>query len=623
MPLRKILARVRRAEEGFSMVVTMGAVSLMLVSSAVAVTSVQSDQDIGRKDRDRKAAYSAAEAGLQVYVHRLLNDNTYWAQCDAEANDGVNQPWIKSGANPTDPRDWEPLSDNSAQWTTEVIPVSGKSQCDKNDPEGTMVQAGTPTFRIRVTGQALVTDAATGKQKAVGPKRSLIATFKRKSFLDYIYFTDLEVTDPTIYGGYIARGWETKERAGEDPAPAPKQRTLAEWGNVACGQYSYVKAIANKSDGLQYRMDQRYRVSPPTSGKRPYGSTSSYQSITGACSEITFSDGDWIQGPMHTNDTSQLCGNPKFGRSPADVIEISGPGDTSVTDVRKSWRVSSQNGCSGATPDVNFEGDLSPDPNVGTWKYNQKLLKLPSSNLSLKAEAPTNYTFRGRTLIRLTNTGVTVTGKDASGTVLNNKPLPYPENGVIYVDNDPTPGNTCTATYDTMTADDPRPGCGIAVVKGTYDTSLTIAAADDIIIDGNIIREDGAPAVLGMVSNNFIRLNHPVVDQDECAQGNNSANGVGALTNPRVDSALLALKHSFLVDNWACGLPLGTLTVNGAIAQKFRGPVGTGSGKTMSTGYYKLYKYDDRLRVRVPPKFIDPVESAWGIQTYQEQSPAQ
>ncbi len=617
MPLRKILARVRRAEEGFSMVVTMGAVSLMLVSSAVAVTAVQSDQDIGRKDRDRKAAYAAAEAGLQVYVHRLLDDNTYWAQCDAAANDGVNQPWIKTGSNPVDPRDWEPLPDSSAQWTTEVLPVAGKTRCDKNDPEGTMVEAGTPTFRVRVTGQALVSN------KPVGPKRSLIATFKRKSFLDYIYFTDLEVTDPTIYEGYIARGWETKERAGEDPSPTPKQRTLAEWGAVACGQYSYVKAIANRSDGLEYRMDQRYRVSPTSSGKRPKGSTGSYQSITGACSEITFSDGDWIQGPMHTNDTSQLCGTPKFGRSPADVIEISGPGDTSITDKRKSWRISSQSGCAGAAPEVNFEDDPTPDPNLGTWKFNQKLLKLPSSNVSIKGEALAPYTFKGRTTIQLTSNGIVVTGKDKSNAILTNKPMPYPENGVIYVDNNDELGKTCEGPYDTMTANEPRNGCGIAVVKGTYDTSLTIAAADDILITGNIIRQSGAPAVLGMVSNNFIRLNHPVVDQDDCAQGRNSANAAGALTNPRVDAALLALKHSFLVDNWACGSPLGTLTVNGAIAQKFRGPVGTGSGKTMSSGYFKLYSYDDRLRVRIPPKFIDPVESAWGIQTYQEQAPAQ
>lgn len=616
MPLRKILARVRRAEEGFSMVVTMGAVSLMLVASAGAMTAVQGDQDVGRKDRDRKAAYAAAEAGLQIYVHRLLNDNTYWARCEADADDGVNQPWHdkpKSGPY-TDPRDWEPLSDNSAQWTVEMLPVPGKKLCDKADPEASMVAEGTPTFRIRVTGQAMA------NKQAVGPKRSLIATFKRKSFLDYIYFTDLEVTDPSLYVSSLARGDETQERAGENPSTTEpnKQRNISEWGNVACAQYSYVKAVANKSDGEEFRKDQVFRGVAPSGGKREKGTTK-WTSWTTGCSEITFSTNDWIQGPMHTNDTSQICGSPRFGRKPSDVIEISGPGDTSITNKTASWRVSSQSGCGGSVPDVNFEGDSSPDPTLGTWKFNQKLLKLPSSNLSLKQEAPANYTFKGRTTIVLGNGSISVTGENAAGQVLNNQPMAYPENGVIYVDN-----KACTGTYDTMTSDtDKRTGCGIAVVKGTYDTSLTIAAADDILIVDDIIRKTNSPAVLGMVSNNFIRLNHPVSNQATCADGGSTSNGAGAISDPQIDAALLALKHSFVVDNWACGSTLGTLTVNGAIAQKYRGPVGTGSGKTMSTGYLKLYKYDDRLRVRVPPKFIDPVESAWGIQSYQEQAPAQ
>ena len=39
----------------------------------------------------------------------------------------------------------------------------------------------------------------------------------------------------------------------------------------------------------------------------------------------------------------------------------------------------------------------------------------------------------------------------------------------------------------------------------------------------------------------------------------------------------MSLQHSFIVDNYDCGQS-GTLTVNGAIVQKYRGPVGTGSG---------------------------------------------
>ena len=74
---------------------------------------------------------------------------------------------------------------------------------------------------------------------------------------------------------------------------------------------------------------------------------------------------------------------------------------------------------------------------------------------------------------------------------------------------------------------------------------------------------------------------------------------------------MLAIQHSFIVDHYDCGSALGTLTVNGAIGQKFRGAVGTFGG---GTGYLKNYNYDDRLRYVSPPHFLDPVESAWHVQ---------
>ncbi len=73
---------------------------------------------------------------------------------------------------------------------------------------------------------------------------------------------------------------------------------------------------------------------------------------------------------------------------------------------------------------------------------------------------------------------------------------------------------------------------------------------------------------------------------------------------------MLAIQHSFIVDHYDCGNRLGTLQVNGAISQKYRGPVGI----VGEHGYSKDYNYDDRLRYLAPPKFLDPVESAWHMQ---------
>lgn len=621
MSLSAIATRIRRAEQGFSMVVTMGAVSMLLVTSAAAVSTVGGDQAVGRADKDRKGAYAAAEAGLQVYVHKLLVDNTYWTKCQIPA-DGVNNFWnYNDSTNPaSDPRTWKDLTDGegdaanvTGRYTIESIPVPGKTACDPADPEGSMIPAGTPTFRIRVTGQAKTNG------KPTGAKRSLIATFKRKSFLDYIYFTDFEVMDPDTYPSSLAKGSATRENPGLDIHTPATQRDIAAWGQDACSQYAYTQFEANKGEGKKNRKNQLFKGSGPNAGIKP-ASQSSYSSWSAGCAEIQFVSGDWIRGPFHTNDTPMICGSPKFGRNPSDLIEISGPADTSQTNPTSSWRNSTSSGCGSSVPDVNFESDPTPDPNLGVWKFNQKTLQMPTSNTSLKDEADAGYYFNGRTDLELTSSGVRVTGTTKSGTTYNNQMIPYPSNGVIYVDN--TTG--CSATYNTADPRDlTRGGCGIARVKGVYNQSLTIAAADDILLMGNITLASSAQAVLGLVSNNFIRLNHPIVEQTACGQQQNPTsltNGAGSLSNPKIEAALLALKHSFIIDNWACGDPLGTLTIKGAIAQKFRGPVGTGNGKTAATGYLKDYQYDDRLRVRIPPSFIDPVQSAWGIQTYQEQA---
>ena len=59
---------------------------------------------------------------------------------------------------------------------------------------------------------------------------------------------------------------------------------------------------------------------------------------------------------------------------------------------------------------------------------------------------------------------------------------------------------------------------------------------------------------------------------------------------------MLALGHSFIVQNDDEGDQLGTITVNGVIAQKWRGPVGTSGG----TGYLKHCGYDSRLQYASP-----------------------
>ena len=59
--------------------------------------------------------------------------------------------------------------------------------------------------------------------------------------------------------------------------------------------------------------------------------------------------------------------------------------------------------------------------------------------------------------------------------------------------------------------------CGNVYVHGNYTSALTIAAQNDVIINGNLslagqrLREPTSNAMLGLVANNFVRIFHPVV----------------------------------------------------------------------------------------------------------------
>jgi hypothetical protein len=90
--------------------------------------------------------------------------------------------------------------------------------------------------------------------------------------------------------------------------------------------------------------------------------------------------------------------------------------------------------------------------------------------------------------------------------------------------------------------------------------------------------------------------------------------GWGALENPWIYAAILATTHSFVVDNFNCGpKAFGDLNLYGALAQNYRGIVGTGNSGGIVTGYNKDYKYDERLAVDEPPYFLSPLNAGWKV----------
>ena len=518
MHLMSRLREIRLAcERGFTTVTLMGVLMVGGLLVVAGFAAVNPDISLSREDQDQKQAYGAAESGLQWYLNALSKDNNYYLKCtsvpapNATEAAPVNDVWTGVGT-----RKWRKLPGEKAEYTIELMPAPGKAACSIPDQYSMVDPYG--NMRLRVTGRSR------------DEYRTVIATLRRRNFIDFIYFTDFETLDPAAYS---------------DPATMTPR----------CS---------------------RYRA-----GRAGQG-----------CTEIQFTDDDDVFGPFHTNDNVLICGSPTFGRTVRDLIEVNGPpGQGFVSN------------CAGSVADI--DGTL--DQPAGT-------LGMPPSNRGLKDVADPNYRLLGYTVIQLQGTNMLVRNFKKWGDNLFHT-MNLPPNGVLYVENDPLQGG-CTAGYDRSNDySSQQAGCGDIWIKGNYSSDLTIAADNDVVINGHLDRNNEG-LLLGLIANNFVRVYHPV--SDDC-----STNLTGYIANLRIQAAILALNHSFIVDNWRCGTPTGDLSVDGAIAQKFRGPVGTGSGGSINTGYRKDYEYNDRLRYREPPYFLDPVQASWRIARQNEQIPAQ
>jgi len=232
----------------------------------------------------------------------------------------------------------------------------------------------------------------------------------------------------------------------------------------------------------------------------------------------------------------------------------------------------------------------------------------------------------GKLGMSVTSPGTANTTSHPTGTSVE-----FPTNGVIFVS---TATSGCGVTYTPFTANSGYTSdthCGNVYVSGNYTSSLTIASDNDIIINGNLTTtttsgpngaSNAAPSgnqLLGLVANDFVRVYNSVplrtgTTSGSCTPNNNPNPPSSGTPVTQIYAAILAVNHSFIVDNYDCGSSLGTLTVWGAIAQLFRGPVGTfDSSGNVATGYTKNYNYDNRLTTTEPPYFLSPDSTAWYV----------
>lgn len=551
-------------EDGLALISVMGIMVVVLLLSGVAfqvaITSHRQSYDFA----EYNAALAIADAGLDDYMARL--------------NRIPNYHTIYTEAAP---------GDNAALdgWAT-ITGSDGIYHIDVDASE--------------VTRTGAVTVSSTGRVGEVD--RTVETVFRPAGFLDFIYFTEFEIVDPAV--------------TGADPAD--------------CSLYHYVGRDDEDCGGL-----------------------------------IRFVTGDTIRGPMHTNDAMMIDGDPLFeGEATTSYPGPDGVADPDdcTTGADPLWR--NQRGTSNPT----FANDLCYDP----------IYPVPADNQSIQDQTTHTTTatqgcaYYGPTYVEFydPDPGVENDGRmrvrspystgHPAGTIATNvahcgsaaelasssgADRPIPPNGVVYVD-DRTWGG-CPSGHPLRL---PRPGhvgagyaCddGDAFVWGTVDGQVTVATANDINIVWDILYAAPIPDtddLVGLVANNFVQIYHPTNSANQNLNVYGSIAGVNIppfITNPgpgsatwqdpMINAAMMAMRHSFQVSSFHRGQPFtsGELSVRGAIAQYFRGPVGQSySNGTKAHGYDKDYVYDDRLQYLSPPFFVQPGgDTAWEPKSWAELPP--
>ena len=281
--------------------------------------SAYSSSNISRHDQDWNAALAGAEAGIDDYIFRINENSNYWQY------NATNPP---------------PTSDPNAAFTE-----LGRRRRRHRTPRSTATASTCPRWAS--------TAASRSPRRAASATRSarVYATLRRRSFLDFLYFTDIEARDPAQYTG------------------SPFDQLTAQ---TSCGAPKHYYGGSGAQRDIDGRTDYAGDADPPS------------------CTEINFITADSINGPLHTNDAFRVCGSPNFN------------GDTST-----SWDGSSGGG-TGVRYRQTCTGSGSPDfANPGDPKFAPPLI-MPPSNSAIRAETNAGKggcLYTGPTRIRLNGDG--------------------------------------------------------------------------------------------------------------------------------------------------------------------------------------------------------------------------
>jgi hypothetical protein len=471
------------------------------------------------------------------------------------------------------------------------------------------VKSLSPFVTVEVTTRSACRDGGT---RCVF--RRFQQTWRRRGFVDYVIFTDMETLQPELYGTapnplVVRRGAE----AAVDVDTA--------WATTHCGDRltdngggSFSTPLGpiptrdgfpdnrrRQSDNATSNPDERY-LWPHRAGNDPsvplifpvageVGAAQNFQPSNRRhenCFDIAYTGGgagdlDKITGPIHTNDYwFWYCGSPQF----SNKVEATGDPDISVTGLASIFKRSTMSGClTSGTPKDAGGAELSnyskgPFLQLPDKLGNYDKLAAPSDTFSPTAPGNTVK------ILLLPDRKMKVS-KDGSA-FASLPELAVPPRGVVRV---LSSGNPAAPN--------------VLEIEG-QGSDATFVSEDDLTVTGDIESPGTTGVTLGFVAGGSIVINQ-------------TQRVTPRVMVRKVTGAFLSLK-GMSVQEWNlasdAGKPHPTLQLTGAIIAKYRPVFGTyDKDGVLQSGMRKDIRYPTDSKTDqippTPPYFVQPVNAVW------------
>jgi Tfp pilus assembly protein PilX len=602
-------------------------VSLTIILMVVLATLALATNSIkhSRRSQDTDLALAAARSGLNDLLAQLRGDPSY-----LEAITGPDAPYCQDRA--TGGPDGDQFG-SQCGWGADT-PVGWEE-----------IGSGRQRYHYAITAYSATAEAvevlSTGRAGQV--YRALKGYLGREAGAKWLYFSDYELADPNDYTTYST--WVNQ--------PSESVYGAGQLTSQGCGGGYTLGADLTRPGELGYR----WQLGPASPVRRAYVN----KGLSFPCAEPDFTAGDVLSGPVHSNDTIRSSGAQFQG-----AFSTSDPAcrQASAAD-EATWGQ-----C------VNGAAVFSSAP-----VYRPEPLQLPDTE-DPKAAAKRDgrgCLYQGPTRIVLDGAKMRVWSRDTA------HPAPHcgsaaalassagaavdlPADGLVYVDvadesvahaqipsggigdglplgtyQGAPPGPGVSYSYEkAMLLPGKRGGVGNLFIEGVAAQSLTVGASGAVVLTGDLMAQDPAKNLLGVISDRSIEIFNPIMVTYRSVRAGSghiwSRAGPGALDASwaakhslydgdaetlTIEAAMYAATAGFGLQNWKEGGRLGTLRVHGSITQRFRGIVGYHDDQTgqLHSGYRKEYVFNQALLTASPRLFAPVKNGSWVIAWLERATP--